>query len=154
MEPLHGRAILRLPAPSPEALDLIMNAQAFFLSLPQIPTPTEHILHGGMYARTIRMLEGDAVVGSLIKLPTLVILNGACSVLAGDRVAEYEGYNLIAGSSGRKSVFLARGDVELTMIFPTSARTIEDAENEVFAEADLLMSRTDDSLDTVVITGE
>jgi hypothetical protein len=144
----------RLPAPSAAALDVIMNAQSFIFSLPQIPMPTEHVLHAGLYVRTIRMLDGNVVIGSLIRLPTVVILNGPCSVLAGDGVAEYEGYNVIPGSAGRKSVFVARGDVDLTMIFATAAATIEDAENEVFAEADLLMSRNDDSLDTVVITGE
>jgi hypothetical protein len=42
----------------------------------------------------------------------------------------------------------------MTMIFPTSAQTVEEAENEIFGEADQLLSRKDGSGDTITITGQ
>jgi hypothetical protein len=42
----------------------------------------------------------------------------------------------------------------MTMIYLTSLRTVEEAEDEVFAEADRLMSRRDGSGDIIVVTGE
>jgi hypothetical protein len=71
----------------------------------------------------------------------------------GKRV-DLDGYNVIPGMAGRKSLSVTRGEVEMTMIFPTSATTVEEAENEIFAEADQLMSRKDGSRDTIVITGQ
>jgi hypothetical protein len=107
-----------------------------------------------MYVRTIRLQPGTVMIGSLIKLATVLIVNGATSVLIGDDRVELEGYNVIPGCAGRKQLFLTRGEVEMTMIFPTKAKTVEEAEDEVFAEADLLMSRRDSSNDTITITGE
>jgi hypothetical protein len=42
----------------------------------------------------------------------------------------------------------------MTMIYPTSLGTVEEVEDEVFAESDQLMSRRDGSSDTIVVTGE
>jgi hypothetical protein len=119
----------------------------------QVPVATEHILHGGMYARTIRLEAGVVMMGSLIKLATILIVNGATSLVAGDDRVDLDGYNVIPGCAGRKQLFVTRGPVEMTMIFPTQASTVAQAEDGVFAEADLLMSRNDGSRDTTTITG-
>jgi len=65
-------------------------------------------------------------------------------MLIGDKRVDLEGYNVLAGLPGRKSMSIARGPVEMTMIFPTSASTIEEAENEIFVEAGLLVARRDE----------
>jgi hypothetical protein len=143
-----------LVQPSPETLDKLAVVQEWLLKQEQVPIATEHILHGGMYIRTIRLQPGTIMIGSLIKKATVLIVNGRTSVLVGDERAELEGYNVIPGCAGRKQLFVTRGDVEMTMIFPTQAKTVEEAENEVCAEADLLMSRQDNSRDTILITGE
>lgn len=143
-----------LVPPSQETLDKLAIVQDGLLKFEQIPIATEHILHGGMYARTIRLHPETVMMGSLIKQATVLIVNGPTSVLVGDDQTELEGYNVLPGCAGRKQLFVTRGEVEMTMIFPTQAETVEEAENEVFAEADLLMSRRDGSRDTVTITGE
>ena len=143
-----------LVPPSPEKLNKLALVQDGLLTFEQIPIATEHLVHGGMYVRTIRLQPGTVMIGSLIKLATVLIVNGATSVLIGDDRVELEGYNVIPGCAGRKQLFLTRGEVEMTMIFPTKAKTVEEAEDEVFAEADLLMSRRDSSNDTITITGE
>jgi hypothetical protein len=74
--------------------------------------------------------------------------------LIGDQRVELTGYNVIPGCAGRKQFFWTHGPVEMTMIYPTALGTVEEAEDEVFAESDQLMSRRDGSGDTIVVTGE
>ncbi len=137
---------------SRETLDFTERVHEALLQVADVEIATEHVLHGGMYARTIRLEAGVAMVGSLIKRATVLIIHGSVSLLAGDELVDLEGYNVLPGFPGRKGLFVTRGPVEMTMIFPTQAATVEEAENEVFAEADILMSRKDGGRDTVTIT--
>jgi hypothetical protein len=143
-----------LTPPSPETLDKLAQAQELILAQPQVPVATEHLLHGGMYARTIRLIPGEWMIGSLIRLATTLIVHGDCAVVVGDKTLELSGYSVIPGCAGRKQLFLTRSAVEMTMIFPTSATTVEEAENEIFSEAGQLMSRKDSSQDTITVTGQ
>jgi hypothetical protein len=145
--------IAMFPA-SPAVLEQLNEINKIILSYPQIELATEHLFHGGMYARTIRLQPGTKMMGSLIKLATVLIVHGDCSVLIGDQRVELTGYNVIPGCAGRKQFFWTHGPVEMTMIYPTALGTVEEAEDEVFAESDQLMSRRDGSGDTIVVTGE
>lgn len=143
-----------LVPPSPATLDKLAQAQEIILARPQVPVATEHLFHGGMYARTIRLIPGVWMIGSLIRLATVLIVHGDCAVIVGDEQVELSGYNVIPGCAGRKQLFLTRGPVEMTMIFPTRAQTVVEAEDEVFVEAKQLQSRKDGSRDTITITGQ
>lgn len=143
-----------LTPPSGETLDALVRLQDDKLQEPQLELHTEHTLHGGMYIRTIRLRAGVDMIGSLINLPTVLIVSGRCSMLAGDERVELEGYNVLPGCAGRKQLFTTYSAVEMTMIYPTEANTVEEAENEIFGEADMLMSRRNSSGDTVNITGQ
>jgi hypothetical protein len=145
--PLASASVI--PAPGLAVLKDLTRLQTFLLSLPeddfqQVPLPVEHLLHGGMYARTVRREFDSVTIGSLINKATILIVNGPCSMLIGDQRVDLDGYNVLAGMPGRKSMSVTRGQVEMTMIFPTSAQTVEEAENEIFAEACLLVSRREE----------
>ena len=140
--------------PSPAALDQINKIHEAILQFEQVPIATAHLIHGGMYARSIHLEPGTRMVGSLILRPTVLIIQGDTAVVIGDQVVELTGYNVIPGCAGRKHAFLTRGPVDMTMIFSTSAKTVAEAEDEVFAEVDQLMSRKDSSGDTITITGQ
>lgn len=142
------------PPATRESLKVFEAIHEEILRCEPVAIATEHLLHGGMYARTVRLKPGTVMEGSLIKLATLLIVNGSTFVWTGKSRIELSGYNVIPGSAGRKLLFATVGEVEMTMVFPTQAMTVEAAENEVFAEADLLLSRADGSRDTVTITGE
>ena len=62
--------------PSSAMLDRLDQANLRILSFPQTEIATEHLLHGGMYARTIRLESGIVMMGSLIRLATILILQG------------------------------------------------------------------------------
>ena len=143
-----------LTPPSPAMLDKLRQAEDLILRCPQVEIVTEHLLHGGMYARTIRRGPGVVATGSLILRATILIVSGDCTVLTGDRRVDLTGYNVLPGMAGRKQLSLTHGPVEMTMIFPTFATTVEEAENEIFAEADQLLSRKDGSKDQITITGQ
>ena len=150
---IQTRSPALLPT-SQETLDKLALVHEALRKCDDVQITTEHLLHGGMYARTLRLGPGEVSLGSLIKEPTVLIIHGPLSCLVGDEWIDMEGYNVIAGCAGRKQLVVTHGYVEMTMIFPTRATTVEEAENEIFAEAHLLMSRRDGSSDTVTITGE
>lgn len=136
-----------------EALELIGGLQAWMLQMPQVPLATQHLFHGGMYARTIRLAAETVVAGALIRVPTLLVVQGTADVWDGCRWRRIEGYTVLPGRAGRKQVFVARSDVAMTMLFPTQALTVEDAEREFTDECEQLMSRTS-TTDAVWVTGE
>lgn len=106
-----------------------------------VPIVTSHVLHAGMYFRTVRIPGGRAVTGALIKLPTVLIVNGNVVVYTGEEELHLTGYNVLAAAAGRKSAFAAIGDTDITMAFSTQARTVDEAEREFTDEFDALLSR-------------
>jgi len=122
-------------------------------SMEQVDVVTEHVIHGGMYARTIRLDADIVIAGVHIVLPTLLVVHGDADVLIDDGWVAIRGYGVLPGSAGRKQVFVTRSAVEMTMVFPTQARTVEDAEREFTDEYEKLMSHKS-VRDEVLITGE
>lgn len=145
-------ATAHIPTMSREAIDRVRSFEALALAQPQVDIRTMHVIHGGLYARTIRIPAGVVLTGAEIKLATLLVVNGHVRVTVGDDAHEIEGYHVVAASQGRKQAFLALADTDLTMIFPTSVSTVEEAENQFTDEADQLFSRRGENV--VVITGE
>ena len=142
------------PAMRSSDLDAVRRLENEMLALDQVEIPTHHAIHAGMYARTIRIPAGVQLTGALIKRATLLIFNGRATVYVGGGCVELAGYHVIAASAGRKQAFLAHEDCDLTMIFPTEATTVAQAEAEFTDELEMLMSRRDSAHDTAIITGE
>jgi len=143
-----------LVPPSPAMLSRLNQIHERTLAFPQAEIATEHLFHGGMYARTIRLEPETIMNGSLIRCATILIIHGSCAVAIGDQVVELSGYNVIPGCAGRKQSFVTRGPVEMTMLYATKITDVAEVEDEVFAEADQLISRKDGSRDTITITGQ
>ncbi len=141
-----------LLATSPAALERIRRLERLNLERPQKSVLTRHMLHAGMYARTITIEAGDLLTGALIKIPTLLILDGDATVVTGADRAHLIGHHVLAGLAARKQAFLAHAETSLTMVFPTQARSIEEAEAEFTDEAHALFSRRGDNV--VSITRE
>jgi hypothetical protein len=101
----------------------------------------EHALWAGMYARTARLAPGQAITSVLIKLPTLLIVHGDCWVLSGDKWHALRGYNVIQASANRMQCYVTISETQITMLFPSNAKTVEEAEAEFTDEAHELLSR-------------
>lgn len=141
-----------VPATTPEALETIARVEQRMRTMPQIDLVTEHILHAGMYARTIHLAANVAIVSVLIKVPTMLTVNGKCRVFAGEDWRDIEGFHVIPASAGRKMIYITVSPTDITMVFPTRAKTIEEAERQFTDDAEMLLSRQC-SNDIVIVTG-
>jgi hypothetical protein len=144
----------RIPAMTDEAIARVRRLEAALLELPQVPIATDHVLHGGMYARTIMIPAGVVLTGALIRVPTVLILAGDATVDTGEDAVRLTGYHVLAASAHRRQAFLAHADTWLTMVFATRAATVEQAEDEFTDEAHLLLSRQLGAVNAIHITGE
>ena len=116
------------------------------LKLPQVPIRTEHTLHAGLYSRTICIPAGVMITGVLVKIQTMLILSGDAMAYTDNGVMRYTGHIVLLGEAGRKQAFTAISDTYLTMIFKTSAKTVEEAESDFTDEVDTLLSRKQEIL--------
>ncbi len=58
-----------------------------------------------------------------------------------DGAVEVAGYTVFSASAGRKQAMVALTDTYLTMLFPTDAKTVDEAERAFTDEYDLLVTR-------------
>lgn len=124
-----------------EAVVALQELEAGLAELPQVEIRTEHMLHAGMYARTVYMPAGSVVTGALMALDTILIIQGHCWLHNGQEATEIQGYQVLSGSAGRKSLCRTITDTVATMLFPTRATSVEDAEAEFTVEVNKLLSR-------------
>ncbi len=135
----------RLDALSSVALETVRRFETEALKHPQVPIRTEHTFHAGLYARTILIPAGVVLTGALIKIPTLLIVHGDVQVTTSEKPIRLTGYTVLEGAAGRKQAFVALTDTHLTMLFATTAPTLEAAEAEFTDETALLLSRREES---------
>ena len=138
---------------TPEAIDKVRQLEARTAELEQVEIPTDHVLHGGMYARTIKIPAGVLLTGAHIKRATMLVISGHVTVFIGAGTIEITGYQVLPASAGRKQAFLAHADTFVTMLFPSEAASVEAAEHEFTDEADRLLSRRQ-ACESITITGE
>ena len=137
-----------------ESIHKVQELEKDILQQDQVPIDTHHLIHAGMYARTIMVPAGVVLTGALIKKATTLVISGKVAVWANDQEYDLEGYHVIPASPQRKQAFAAIEDTYVTMIFATDARTVRDAEDEFTDEGDKLMSRRDPSANTIIVTGD
>lgn len=134
---------------SPSAVAKVAAFEDVLLTLPQVDIATQHTLHAGMYARTVMVPAGTVMTGALIKVATLVIINGDVVVYTDMGSVHIEGYAVLSAAAGRKQAFRTNTDTHITMIFPTQATSVAEAETQFTDETDRLMSRKDGAVNTV-----
>lgn len=106
----------------------------------QINIPVRHTLHGGIYARSVTIPAGVLITGALIKIPTLLIVNGECAIWIGEKFLIVSGYKVCSAGAYRKQLIFAKQSTDLTMCFPTQAKTVREAEEQFTDEAHLLQT--------------
>lgn len=148
----------RIPTMSAQAVDKVRRLEREMRALPaalHVRIPTDHVLHGGMYARTICIPAGVVLTGALIRVPTMLVFDGHVTVNTGDGESILlEGYRVLAASAHRRQAITAHRDTHMTMMFATRAKTVAEAEDEFTEEVHLLASREPDAVNNVISTGE
>ena len=130
-----------LPTMSDEVIAQVKAFEVRVLDAPQTELLTKHVLHAGMYVRTIMLPAGHVMTGACIKIPTVVTVCGDADVYTGEGVLNLQGYNVLPAQRGRKQAFYAHTDTHISMAFPTRAVTVSDAEAEFTDDYEMLMSR-------------
>lgn len=133
--------VITQPPMPPSVVAAVYRLEEEAMKMPQVEIHTEHAFHAGMYARTIKIPAGVALTGALIKIPTILIVAGDVLVYTAEGTVRWTGYHVMLGPEGRKQAFVAIQDTFLTMLFPTEATTVEEAEAAFTDEADRLLSR-------------
>ena len=133
-----------IPPMDKAQIDRVTDLSAIDGIKPQVSMPVRHFIHGGMYARTITIPPSVRITGALIKVETILIVSGNCTVCIGDDVAEIDGYHVFACAAPRKQAFVARTPTDLTMLFPTSEIDVKKAEEQFTDEWRLLTTRTNE----------
>jgi hypothetical protein len=143
-----------IPAMSKTAIDRVRQLEVVTSKMKQVDIPTKHVLHAGLYARTILIPAGVLLTGALIKIATTLIVSGNAVAYIGEKSIELKGYNVLAASENRKQAFYAKGDTYLTMVFATKAENVEQAEKEFTDEHELLFSRKTGAVNEITVAGE
>src|SRR5439155_23430245 len=96
-------AQLQVPATSPAAIAKVRELSERLLALPQVAIETRHVLHAGLYARTICVPAEVVLTGALIKIATLLVIDGDTLVYIGeDEPLRLTGHHVLPASAGRK----------------------------------------------------
>lgn len=144
----------RIPAMSDSAIAKVNALADFSRQHEQVKIDTHHIIHGGMYGRTITIPAGVMLTGVLIKVPTILVISGDCTVFADNKSYRISGFHAIPASAYRKQAFIAHIDTSMTMILASDAATVAEAEDQFTDEGDELFSRNEDARNFINITGE
>lgn len=139
---------------TPASIDKVRRLADELLKVPQTPFVTEHMLHGGLYTRTVRLPTDTVCAAVLIQVPTVLILMGEVEVWSNGDLIRTSGYSVLPGSAGRKIAFVTHSDVSMSMIFPTDAKTVEEAQRQFTIEHELLPPLSKADAHIVLITGE
>lgn len=141
------------PATTPHGIDVVRRIEELSRLADQVEITTHHVIHAGIYSRTICIPAGKILTGALLKVPTTLVICGKASVLIGDGdEVLVDGYHVLACAAGRKQAFISHSDTWLTMSFKTDAKTVDAAEREFTDEADMLASHLNKNI--VIVTGE
>lgn len=143
-----------IPEMDESAIEKVRALESSARTLPQAQIETYHVIHGGMYARTIKIPAGVLLTGALIKVATVLIIQGDVIVYVGDKSVHFQGYNVIPASANRKQAFLTNSETFITMVFPSQCDNITEAEKQFTDETDLLISNDANAINTVIKTGE
>lgn len=144
----------RVPAMDATAIDTVRALGAALGRLPQVELRTAHVLHAGLYARTIKVPAGVALAGAHVTRATLLIVSGDCECYTGEGTLRLTGYHVLPASAGRAGAFYAHADTHITMLFPTEADSVAEAEAQLTDEPERLLSRRRPDLNDILITGE
>jgi hypothetical protein len=139
-----------LVAPDPQILQRLRDLDAAMLALPQTEVTIDHLIHGGMYARTAHVPADTVVSGVALSRATVLVLNGDVTVFTGAEAVRLTGFHVLPGSAGRKQLFRTHAETHMTMVLPSSAQSVDEAEHEFTGEPELLMQ----SAGRITITGE
>lgn len=139
---------------SQEAMDLVEDMNTVLQSHEhQIAISTDHVLHGGVYYRTLMIPAGVFLTGATIRVNTTLIINGKCVFYTDGPPLAIRGSAVVPAFAGRRQAVYAEEATIITMSFATDASTVEEAEEQFTPDARRLGSRSHPECNTYLVTG-
>lgn len=121
--------------------ETVLAAEAALSQLPQVDLQTSHLVHGGMYARTIFVPAGVMLTGALIEQENICICHGDITVTTWDGPQRFTGFCVVPAAGRQKRVGYAHADTWWTAVFTTNLSDVSEIEASLTPEADRLQSR-------------
>src|SRR5689334_5343212 len=90
--------LVDIPTMAPGAIARVREVEQDRLGLDQFPVHTDHVIHAGMYARTVIIPAGHLLTGVLVKVPTILIFQGDAIFYIGDGSVRMTGYHVLTAN--------------------------------------------------------
>ncbi len=129
-----------LPVELPSA-DRVEAFEHELLAAPQLMLDTDHVVHGGMCARSIFIPAGTVLTGARLNHDNICIVDGDITVTAGDDTVRLTGRCIVPAARGHKRAGFAHADTWWTTIWRTELTDVQAIEDELTDEADALQTR-------------
>ena len=123
--------------PDPE---LVRAAERMLADLPQVDLQTQHLVHGGMYARTIFIPAGTFLTGALTKQDNVCVVYGDIEVTTDEGPKRLTGFHVLPAKAGAKRAGRTFADTWWTTLMTTEHVEVADIERQMTDEADLLQT--------------
>ena len=136
MEPTLPAALVGMP--DPEAVRCL---EAHLLEQPQVDLGTQHLIHGGLYARTIFIPAGTVLTGALTMADNVCVVCGDITVTTDEGPQRLSGYHVLPARAGSKRVGVTHADTWWTTLIPTPLTEVAAIEEAMTPEADRLQTR-------------
>jgi hypothetical protein len=122
---------------SPEA---VRELERQMLAFPQVDLSTTHLVHAGMYARTILIPAGTLLTGALTNCDNICVVVGDITVTTDDGTVRLTGHHVIPARAGFKRAGLAHADTYWTTFMHTDKQEVSEIEKQMTDEADMLQT--------------
>lgn len=119
----------------------VEHLEALAEQMPQVTITTEHVISGGMYARTIDIPAGVYLTGAAHKTDHLCVCMGDIEVLTDEGPRRLTGLHVLATKAGMKRAGYTHAPTRWTTICRTSLTDIEAIEAELVEEPEKLQTR-------------
>lgn len=131
----------------------VEDLEQHILAVPQVDLGTQHVLNGGMYARTILIPAGVVLTGATHKTDHINIVHGDITVTTDAGPVRLTGYHVLPTMAGSKRAGIAHADTMWTTICKTGQTDLAAIEDELVEESHLLQTRqtalTNNTLDAL-----
>lgn len=111
------------------------------LASPQVAIHTEHVISGGMYARTITIPADTVLTGAAHKTDHLCVCMGDIEVLTDDGPKRMTGLHVLATRAGVKRAGYTHGPTRWTTICRTDLMDLAAIEAELVEQPETLQTR-------------
>lgn len=123
------------------SIESVRELESHLLGFPQVDLSTEHVVFGGMCARTIFIPAGTVLTGALTNIDNICVISGDITVTTDDGTQRLIGVHTLPAAAGSKRAGITHADTWWTTVWPTALTDIEAIEDEFTSESAMLQTR-------------